>query len=54
VLISCFCDGIINHLQISIENKNKHIIEGLIDLQKKILCLFGQTVANLYQIDYLG
>jgi len=42
----------INHLQISIGNKTKHVIEGLITLQEKILSLFGATVANIYQISY--
>jgi transposase len=40
----------INHFQISVENKTKHIVEGVTELQEKVIRLFEATVASIYQI----
>ena len=40
----------IHRVRLSIEGKIHTIIEGLTDLRKKILQLFGQTVCQIYQI----
>ncbi len=40
----------INYLKVSTVKTCNYIIEGLTDLRQKILRLFGESVANIYQI----
>ncbi len=42
----------INYLKISTEKQTHRLIEGLTSLRKKIVSLFGSTVAKIYQFSY--
>lgn len=42
----------IHSLKISTEEQTHHVIDGLTPLRRKILSLFGSTVANIYQLSY--
>ena len=42
----------INVVTVAIQHQVQVVIEGLTDLRKKILLLFGQKVCQIYQIPY--
>ncbi|CAK8716257.1 hypothetical protein GKODMF_07860 [Candidatus Electrothrix gigas] len=42
--------GGISRIKITVGNRVKYVFDGITKLKKRILLLFGDAVANIYQI----